>query len=214
MNAVRASCDSSGLKSLVERGWARVCKISDGRHADHPIEPMLLNRWSPRRFTGAEIGDAQLAILFEAARWAPSSFNHQPWRMLYARRGGPHWEGLMHLLTPSNARWASGAGLLLLFLSELRRSDGPSRTHSFDTGAAWQNLALQATALGLAARGIEGFDYERARVELNVPGRFSIDAMAAVGVRDMGAEPPALSSRRSIWESVQEGPFPAAATSP
>lgn len=188
-------------------------KASDVRRADHPIERLLLDRWSPRRFAGAEISDAQLASLFEAARWAPSSFNHQPWRIVYARRAGVHWHRLLTLLTPSNAKWASGAGLLLLFLSELHRPDGPARTHAFDAGAAWQNLALQATALGLAARGIEGFDYERARTELNVPETLSIDAMAAVGIPDVGAGPPAPTLRRSISASVQEGPFPVAPAS-
>ncbi len=183
-------------------------KASDVRRADYPIEPLLLDRWSPRRFAGADISDAQLASLFEAARWAPSSFNHQPWRIIYARRSGVYWPLLLSLLTPSNAKWASGAGLLLLFLSELHRPDGPARTHAFDAGAAWQNLALQATALGLAARGIEGFDYERARVELNVPNDLSIEAMAAVGIHEAGEGPSASSLRRSIWESVQEGPFP------
>jgi len=184
-----------------------VWKASDVRRADYPIEPLLLDRWSPRRFAGADISDAQLASLFEAARWAPSSFNHQPWRIIYGRRGGAHWDRFLTLLNPSNAKWASGAGLLLLFLSELHRPDGPARTHAFDAGAAWQNLALQATALGLAARGIEGFDYERARAELNVPKTLSIDAMAAVGIPDVGAGLPALSLRRSIWASVQDGPF-------
>src|SRR5436305_9498151 len=158
-------------------------KGSERREADHPVDKLFLDRWSPRAMSGEEIAEEELMTLFEAARWAPSSYNNQPWRILYARRDTEHWPLFLDLLVEGNRTWAKDAAALLLFVSKTTFdfNGKPSITHSFDAGAAWENLALQATLNGLAAHGMQGFDYERARAEVNVPEGFRVEAMAAVG---------------------------------
>jgi nitroreductase len=157
-----------------------------GREAHHPIDPLFLARWSPRAFDGAAMPEADLMAMFEAARWAPSSFNAQPWRFLYARRDGPDWARFLKLLVPFNQSWAHRASVLVIILSdsEMEITPGqpfPSHTHSFDAGAAWACLALQAARMGYFAHGMAGVDWDAARAELKVPDRFRIEAAAAIG---------------------------------
>ena len=158
-------------------------KGSEQRKADYPIDKLFLDRWSPRAMTGETIPAADLMSLFEAARWAPSSYNNQPWRILYAARNSSHWQAFFDLLVESNQVWAKNAGALLLFLSKktFTHNGKPSITHSFDTGAAWENLALQGSLKGYVVHGMQGFDYERARTTLNIPDDFQVEAMVAVG---------------------------------
>jgi nitroreductase len=160
---------------------------STGRSAAHDIHPAFLERWSPRAFTDEEIPVPVLMSLFEAAHWAPSSFNLQPWRYVYARRGGPGWDDLLGLLIPYNQAWAHRAAALMFFVSARYRltSKGEREeiySHSFDTGTAWGYLALQAHHLGWAAHGMTGFDHERCYEALGVPkGDYRVEAAAAVG---------------------------------
>src|SRR5262249_14854080 len=149
------------------------------RKADYPIEPFLLDRWSPRAMSGEEVSVEELMRLFEAARWAPSSFNAQQWRALYARRGTAHWSTFFNLLVEGNRTWAGNAAALVLFISRttFEYNNEPSVSHSYDTGAAWLSFALQGFQQGLVVHGMEGFDYERARIELKIPSEFQIEAM-------------------------------------
>jgi nitroreductase len=191
-------------------------KGSDYRQAEHPIQPLFLDRWSPRALSGAALSEAELKPLFEAARWAPSCGNFQPWRFLYARRDTDFWPAFLELLTPRNREWAQRAGALVLVISRTHYDgDGqPCVTHSFDTGAAWENLALQASLSGLVAHGIRGFDYERARRVLRVPAAYAVEAMVVIGKPGNKAE---LSeslqqrelpnARRPLAATVCEGPF-------
>ena len=151
--------------------------------AQHPVDELFLDRWSPRAMSGEAVTEGELMTLFEAARWAPSSYNNQPWRILYARRETAQWPAFFGLLVEGNQAWAKDAGALLLFVSKetFDFNGKPYPTHSFDTGAAWENLALQATLGGLVTHGMQGFDYERARAELNIPEGFRVEAMVAVG---------------------------------
>ena len=192
-------------------------KGSAHRESAHPIDPLFLDRWSPRSLSGAAITDPELMSLFEAARWAPSSGNFQPWRFLYARRDTDFWPAFFELLKPGNQGWAARAGVLVLVISRTH-FDGDGRvcvTHSFDSGAAWQNLALQASIMGLVAHGMEGFDYERARRVLRVPTSYAIEAMVAIGRPGEASGPPAApqrkpdhpSSRRPLEQTICEGPF-------
>jgi nitroreductase len=153
------------------------------RHANYPIEPLILNRWSPRAFAADEIPEHTLMTLFEAARWAPSSNNNQPWRFVYAKRGGRGWDRLLNLLVPNNKSWCEKAAALVVVVSKTTFdfNGTPSITHSYDAGAAWQTLALQATAIGWAAHGMQGFDYKRAQTELRIPADFNVEAMIAIG---------------------------------
>lgn len=157
------------------------------RQADYPVDPLFLERWSPRAFDGSEMPEADLLTLFEAGRWAPSAFNSQPWRFLYARRGEAGWERFLGLLIPWNQAWARSASALVYILSDtLPVTDkagqpATSRTHSYDAGAAWACFALQATRMGYQAHAMSGVDFERAPESLGVPERYRIEAAAAVG---------------------------------
>ena len=158
------------------------------REPDHPIDPLFLERWSPRAFDGSEVPDADLAVMFEAARWAPSAFNSQPWRFLYAKNGDAEWETFLSQLIPWNQSWARTASVLVYILSDTmpftdKKTGEPkdSSTHAFDAGAAWVSLALQATRLGYHAHGMSGIQYELARETLRIPERFALNAACAIG---------------------------------
>lgn len=192
------------------------------RISDHPIAPLFLERWSPRAFDGQAMSEADLLTLVEAARWAPSAYNYQPWRFVYALRDDAHWQRFVDLLVPFNAAWAQHASALVFVLSDtVMLSDGhgeaqPSHSHSFDTGAAWAQFALQAAWLGLQARGMAGINFVQSRERLKVPERFRIEMAIAVG---RSAEPTKLSDellkhetenqRRSVEEIAFAGLFPA-----
>ena len=191
-------------------------KGSEIRKADNAIEPLLLDRWSPRAMSGEEISSGELMRLFEAARWAPSSFNAQQWRALYARRGTKHWQTFFDLLVDANKVWAKNAGVLVVFVSRrfFDYNNEPSITHSYDCGAAWENFALQGFKQGFVVHGMEGFDYEQARQALRIPDEFQVEAMAAVGKpgskellpeKLQARETP--NDRRNLSESIYEGPF-------
>ena len=189
--------------------------VEQHRQPERPVETIIYHRWSPRAMSGEPLTNAELMRLFEAARWAPSSFNEQPWRFVYAERGGEHWSRFFDLLSEGNRRWAGAAAVLIVVLSRttFERNANPSRTHSYDTGAAWQNLALQGSRMGLVVHGMAGFDYERARVVLEVPDEFAVEAMAAVGRRaPVEALPESLRERElpSGRKPVAEVAFPGA----
>ena len=149
----------------------------------YPINPLILKRWSPRAMSGESITKNDLMTLFEAARWAPSSYNHQPWKFIYAMRGTPEWNSLFSLLVEFNQNWCKNAAVLVVIISKnnFEYNNKLSRTHSFDTGSAWENLALQATDMNLVSHGMEGFDYDRAKKELGIPDDFTVEAMCAIG---------------------------------
>ena len=191
-------------------------KGSAQRKADHAVDKIFLDRWSPRAMTGETIPEEELMVLFEAARWAPSSYNNQPWRMLYARRDSEHWPLFFDLMVEFNQSWAKTAGVLVVFISRTHFdfNGEPAVTHSFDAGAAWENLALQGSLKGLVVHGMQGFDYERARVELRIPDEFQVEAMAAVGrpapkevLPEKLQKRESPNDRRKLSESICEGPF-------
>lgn len=134
------------------------------RLSEYGIEPLSLQRWSPRAFAGGRISKQDRETLFEAARWAPSAFNYQPWQFRYAETGTGHFDRFCDLLLPFNALWARKASLLAFVISDTLMSlkpdadPQPSHSHSFDTGAAWALLALQATRLGYGAHAMTGVD--------------------------------------------------------
>lgn len=186
------------------------------RTTEYQIEPMILGRWSPRAMSGESLAVPELMQLFEAARWAPSSGNRQPWRFVYARRDTPHWPEFLGLLDDGNREWAAAAAVLVIVVSRTvsERDGSPARTHSFDAGAAWENLALQGVSQGLVVHAMAGFDYDRARDVGAVPPDFAVEAMVAVGrPGDPGKLPERLrkretpSARRPVREIVFEGEF-------
>jgi nitroreductase len=186
------------------------------RKPTYPIESLFLNRWSPRSMTGEELDDNEIMTLFEAARWAPSSFNNQPWRFIYAKRNTQYWDRIFSLLVEGNKKWASNAAVLVVVVSRknFEYNDQYSITHQYDAGAAWENLALQASLKGLVAHGMQGFDYERARKELEVPDNFDVMAMIAIGKRGPKENLPEdlqkkelPNDRKPLNEIVMEGMF-------
>jgi nitroreductase len=152
------------------------------RAADHPIDSQFLQRWSSRAMSGQPIAKEELFRLFEAARWAPSSGNNQPWRFLYALAGTPAFTTFFELLAEGNRVWCERAAALVVVASKTTRGQGkPARTHSYDTGAAWMSLALQGHLMNLVIHGMEGFDYDRARIALEIPNEYQVEAMIAIG---------------------------------
>ncbi len=175
--------------------------MTTNRKSDYPISPMILHRWSPRAMTGEPITQDQLFTLFEAARWAPSSYNNQPWIFIYGMRGTDAWKRLHDLQVPFNQEWTKNSGALVLVVSRnnFYHNDKPAVTHSFDTGAAWMALALQGHEMGLVVHGMQGFDYEAAKTKLNIPKDYTVEAMIAIGK---------LAPKEALSPEIQEKEFP------
>ncbi|MFM8901548.1 MAG: nitroreductase family protein [Burkholderiales bacterium] len=157
------------------------------RQAEHPIAPLFINRWSPRAFSGEAISEAELFSLFEAARWAPSANNSQPWRFIYVLNGSPEWGSVHALLNDNNQRWSAKAAALVVLVSKTThvRKDAteatPLRSHSLDAGAAWASLAFQAEHSGWRTHAIGGFNREAARQTLGIPDDFHVEVAIAIG---------------------------------
>jgi nitroreductase len=154
--------------------------------------------------------------LFEASRWAPSSYNNQPWRFVYAKRNTPPWAKLFDLLVEPNKVWAKDAALLVVVVS-IKNFEYNGKfyiTHQYDAEAAWENLALEESSRGLVAHGMQGFDYVKARGNLDIPDSFDVMAMIAIGKRGpkenltkelQDKELP--NDRKPLKEIVMEGSF-------
>ncbi|MDB5775572.1 MAG: dehydrogenase [Herbaspirillum sp.] len=191
------------------------------RVADFPINLQFVNRWSPRAFSGEEISEAAVHTFLEAARWAPSSYNSQPWRFVYARRGTAHWDRLLGLLNTFNQSWAKNASVLMIVISKdtFVGPDGkeaPAPCHTFDTGAAWAYLALQASLSGWHAHGMAGFDKEKSVSELGIPAGYTVEVALAIGkLADKSTLPERMqagetpNSRKSVAEFAFDGQFKA-----
>jgi nitroreductase len=191
-------------------------EIQKTRSTTHEINSLIINRWSPRSFMPEEISDKELFPLFEAARWAPSSSNNQPWRFIYAKRNSKNWNDLFNLLVDFNKQWCANASALVVILSRknFEHNGQPSITHQFDTGSAWENLAIQAVSQGLITHAMAGFDYEKARKDLAVPTDYEVVAMIAIGKRGPREKlSPELqareipNTRKPLSEIVMEGKF-------
>ncbi len=186
------------------------------RKPDYPIHPLILNRWSPRAMSAEPLSDEELMPLFEAARWAPSCFNNQPWRFIYAKRDTPHFSKFFDLLVEFNQTWCNMAAVLGVIVSEkiFEKTKKPSITHSFDTGAAWENLALEGNSRNLVVHGMQGFDYEKAKDVLKVPDEFEVLAMFAIGKKapketlsEELQKKESPSGRKKVSEIAMEGEF-------
>lgn len=189
---------------------------AEHRKADYPIETLFLKRWSPRAMSGEPVTEQEIMSLFEAARWAPSTYNEQEWRFLYGRRDTPYWQNFFDLLMDANKAWCKNAALLCVVIARktFTRNGKANPVHVYDAGSAWENLALQATAMGLVSHGMAGFDFDKARTTLKVPDEFAVCAMFAVGRHGNPDDLPQeirereeISDRRPIQQSICEGPF-------
>lgn len=190
--------------------------METNRKSEYDISPLILNRWSPRAMSGEVLTDEEFMPLFEAARWAPSSFNNQHWRFVYAKKDTKYWNDFFDLLGEWNQGWCKNAALLVIVISKktFDMNGNPARTHSFDTGAAGENLALEGLGRGLVVHGMEGFDYDKAKKLLGLTEEYHIEAMVAIGKpgkwenldeQYRNIENP--SDRRPLSEIVFEGRF-------
>ncbi|MDT3428662.1 nitroreductase [Paenibacillus forsythiae] len=186
--------------------------VKANREADHSINPLFVNRWSPRSFSDRSVSEEDLLTVLEAARWAPSARNGQPWRFLLAKTE-EQLQTFRELIFPSNRVWADQAPAIIGLASYKLWEDGqPNRFHAFDTGAAWQAIALQASLLGLSTRAIASFDQEKARTALNVPDDYDVHLLIPIGYQ---GEADALNEdfrslekpngRRALKDSIIEG---------
>jgi nitroreductase len=155
------------------------------KHADRVpgLNETILRRWSPRAFADRPVTHADMNKLFEAARWAASSFNEQPWRFLVGFRGDPTFLKIFESLAAANQVWAKNAPVLMLSVGKRRFTQNgyPNHYALYDTGAATANIALQATVLGFHTHSMGGFDRDKIRAALQVPEDFEIGAVTAIG---------------------------------
>ena len=157
-----------------------------------PVHPLLAERWSPRGFDrDHQIGDEHVAALLEAARWAPSAGNSQPWRFLVTRRGEDAHQQLFAALNPGNQAWAGAASALVLVAARTAADDGaPQPWALYDTGQAVASLVTQAQAHELAVHQIGGFDTDAVRAEFGLDSTLTPVVVLAVGQADPDAELP------------------------
>jgi nitroreductase len=159
--------------------------LPQSRVADHPVHPLFLGRWSPRAFDGSVMTEADMLTLLEAARWAPSASNHQPWRFVWALQGDAGFDAIAASLVPSNHAWAHKAAGFVVVASKtttLRNgNDHPNPFHGFDAGAAWAHLALQAHLNGFFAHAMGGFDPAALSGVIALPQGHVVHAVVAIG---------------------------------
>ncbi len=190
-------------------------KTINNRSTEYEVNDIFLKRFSPRAMSGESITKEELMTLFDAAHWAPSLFNEQPWRFIYGLRDTPNFEKLFSFLMEGNKIWCKNASALVVVVSNKKNMKGePNMTHSFDTGSAWENLALQATNMNLISHGMAGFDYTLAQNELSVPDDYQVEMMIAIGkpgkIEDLPEplrEREIPSQRKNLEEIVFEGSF-------
>jgi len=168
-----------------------------------PIQELISRRWSPRAFSERPVEPDKLVSLFEAARWASSSSNEQPWAFLVASQQDPKkFEALAGVLVEFNRTWANKAPVLILALAHTQfEKDGkPNRHALYDLGQAAANLSLQATALGLATHPMAGFNVEAARELFAVPEGWEPVSMIALGYP---GDPDSLTEKLRQRETAQ-----------
>tara|TARA_B110001454_G_scaffold16145_1_gene14537 strand:+ start:33093 stop:33692 length:600 start_codon:yes stop_codon:yes gene_type:complete len=192
----------------------------NNRKPDYPIDPQFIERWSTRAFSNEEISDETLRTGFEAARWAPSASNSQPWRFLFSRRGTQTWDLYTSFLVEGNRVWASKAAALIVVLSKKDFKSGDkisvSDSHSFDTGSAWMSFALEMNKVGWYTHCMAGIHHSQIKSEFKLPDNFTVEAMVAVGkLGDKKSLPDFLqareepNARKPVKSFVNEGGFPA-----
>lgn len=177
---------------------------------DHPVHSLIERRWSPYAFSDKPVDPADLASLLEAARWAPSSYNEQPWRFIVATRDNPEaYRRLLECLVPANREWAGKVPVLMLSVASMNfaKNGKPNRHAWHDVGLASAMLALQAADIGLAAHFMAGFDVDRARESFAIPDGFEPAAAIAVGHHpaESAGESPSPRNRRPLDEFAYAG---------
>ncbi|WP_042222606.1 nitroreductase family protein [Oceanobacillus manasiensis] len=156
--------------------------VNQFRKASYAIDPIYINRWSPRAFSAQKVSNDVLNSLFEAARWAPSAANVQPWRFVFASSEEDK-KTFLSFINEGNVAWCKNAPVLIAVISKVEeeRFGGNNPAHAFDTGTAWGFLALEAARKGLVTHAMGGFNKEKAKEALSVPDGYQLHAIVAVG---------------------------------
>ncbi|MCM3039474.1 nitroreductase family protein [Paenibacillus motobuensis] len=187
-------------------------EVQATRVSEYPVSPLFLNRWSTRAYSTREVSNQDLYTVLDAAHWAPSSYNDQPWRFIVAKT--KEQRSVFHqFINEFNLTWVSTAPVLIVVASDKLRDNGdPNGAHAFDAGAAWALMAIQATMLGMVTHAMGGIDRNKARQMLNIPDNFEIHAVIALGYHgDKSLLPEAVqqrevpNGRRPLNELVYEG---------
>ncbi|RCW77386.1 nitroreductase family protein [Saliterribacillus persicus] len=179
------------------------------RKADYDVDEIFLKRWSPRSYEDKNVSEEDLFSVLEAARWAPSSMNKQPWRFIVARTKEDR-EKFHSFIMDANRVWCEKAPALVLIISDEEQGG----THAFDTGAAWGFMSLQAAKKGMITHAMGGFFKDQAKEALNIPDHFTLHAVVAVGYQadksllsDELQEREKPSDRKPLSETVMEGTY-------
>ena len=190
-------------------------KLAD---TDQEINDLLAARWSPRTFSFNELNVQTIMRLFEAARWAPSSNNIQPWRFTYGRKGTDAYDKIFDCLVPFNQGWAINAPLLILTAIKEKMDNGKDNYHALhDLGLAVGNLTVQAQSEGIAVHQMAGVDWDKAKKDFNIPDGYHLVSCIAVGYyggevgylpEDLQGQETAARKRKELSEIVEEGRFP------
>src|SRR4051794_15148603 len=164
---------------------ATTSPVSKAATTAAPLHPLLAERWSPRALdAGHDLPVDQLTALLEAARWAPSASNTQPWRFAVALRGSAEYDAVLDALAPGNRAWAHAASALVIAAAETAGPDGAPRPWAvYDTGQAVAHLSVQAEHEGLAVHQLGGFDRDRVAALLAAPGEVTPLVVLVVGRR-------------------------------
>ncbi len=179
------------------------------------IHELLARRWSPRAFSPRPVEPAKLAQLFEAARWAPSSYNAQPWAFIVAtHEDAEGYNRLLSTLVDVNRQWARQAPVLILAIAKLDYDHAarPNRHAFYDLGQAVANLTVQATALDLHIHQMGGFDPRSARELFAIPTGYEPVAVLALGYQEGPPADPATRTRKPLTDFVFSGSWGRAAT--
>jgi len=149
----------------------------------YPVHDLIQSRWSPRAFGDRSVEPEKLLSLLEAARWAPSSYNYQPWSFIVATKDdATEYNRLLSTLVEFNQGWAKNAPVLILAVAKIRNDDGKTNRHALhDVGLALENLIIQATSLGLFGHQIAGFNVETAREVYQIPEDYEPATVVTVG---------------------------------
>ncbi|BCL79461.1 nitroreductase family protein [Ktedonobacteria bacterium brp13] len=186
-------------------GNTNVTTLHKPASAQYPIHDLISHRWSPRAFSDQPVDQATLKSLFEAARWAASAANKQPWNFIYATRENPEaFERLAAILVEANSVWAKNASVLILTVAKRGEYAGHEYTTYYELGMAVGNLVTQAVELGLATHQMGGFDKAKAIADLNIPEGYDPITVLAVGYPGNHETLPETLREREIAERTRK----------
>lgn len=199
--------------SAQESGYSYDETAIKNRQLKCKIHPILWGRRSLRAMNGKPVDDQTLSALFEAARWAPSHYNTQNWRFVYAKRDTKNWAPFLDALWEGNQKWAKDAAVLVVALSKKSYIYNgklvPLPSHSFEVGSAWMAMALEGTARGLVMHAMGGYDQDKAAKAIGLTNRdeYQLEAMISVGNPTEGTDAESITQRHDIDKFVFEGTF-------